>query len=132
MAWYKQHGGLTRVYDSCFVFVIGRKIEFWYDQCSHGQTAFFFLHSRSDSVVSPKSNLWKKIRLHSYTCGCFLVSGPGVVQFLSIKTSLPCIFYWCCNFYLKKKGGGIFGDHNLASGDQKFLLDRQLAPVLKS
>ena len=33
---------------------------------------------------------------------------------------------------LEKKGGGIFGDHNLPSGDQKFILDRQLAPVLKS
>ena len=54
------------------------------------------------------------------------------MQFLSIKTSIPCIFYSCCNFYLKKKGGGIFGDHNLLSGDQKFILDRQLAPVLKS
>ena len=29
-------------------------------------------------------------------------------------------------------GEGIFGDHNLLSGDQKFTLDRQLAPVLKS
>ena len=61
--------------------------------------------SRSDSFISPKSNLWKKIRLHSYTYGCFLVSGEGVVQFLSIKTSIPCIFYLCCNFYLKKKEG---------------------------
>ena len=42
------------------------------------------------------------------------------------------IFYSCCNFYLKKKEGEIFGDHNLPSGDQKFILDRQLAPVLKS
>ena len=35
---------------------------------------------------------------------------------------------------LEKKGGGIkfFGEHNLPSGDQKFILDRQLAPVLKS
>ena len=40
VAWYEQHGGLTRVYVSCFVVVIGKKIEFWYDQCSHGQTAF--------------------------------------------------------------------------------------------
>ena len=33
---------------------------------------------------------------------------------------------------LEKKGGGIFGDHNLPSGNQTFILDRQLAPVLKS
>ena len=32
----------------------------------------------------------------------------------------------------KRKGGEIFGDHNLPSGDQKFILDRQLASVLKS
>ena len=47
------------------------------------------------------------------------------MQFLSIETSIPYIFYLFCNLYLKKKGGGIFGD-------QKFILDRQLAPVLKS
>ena len=64
--------------------------------------------------------------------GCFLVSGAEVVQFLSIKMSIPCIFYLCCNFYWKKREGGIFGDHNLPSGDPKFILNRQLAPVLKS
>ena len=32
----------------------------------------------------------------------------------------------------EKRGGEIFADHNLPSGDQKFILDRQLAPVLKS
>ena len=53
------------------------------------------------------------------------------MQFLSIKTSIPCILYSCCNFYVKKKGGEIFGDHNLPSGDQKFIVDRPLAPVLK-
>ena len=72
------------------------------------------------------------MRLHSYTYGYFLVSGAEVVHFLSTKTSIPCIFYSCLNFYLKKKGGGIFGDHNLPSGDQNFILDRQLALVLKS
>ena len=33
---------------------------------------------------------------------------------------------------LEKKGGEIFGDHNLPSSDQKLILDHQLAPVLKS
>ena len=47
----------------------------------------------------------EKIRLHSYTYGCFLVSGAEVVQFLSTKTSIPCIFYSCLNFYLKKREG---------------------------
>ena len=54
------------------------------------------------------------------------------MEFLSIKTSIPDIFFSCLNFYFKEKGGEIFGDHNLPSGDQKFVLDRQLAPVLKS
>ena len=48
--------------------------------------------------------------------GCSLASGVEV----------PCIFY---SYYFKllfeKKGGGIFGD-------QKFILDRQLALELKS
>ena len=73
------------------------------------------------------------MRLHSYTYNFSLVSGAEVLQFLSTKTSIPCIFYWCLNFYyFEKQGGGIFGDHNLPSGDQKFILDRQLALVLKS
>ena len=28
VAWYEQHGGLTRVYVSCFVVVMGRKKSF--------------------------------------------------------------------------------------------------------
>ena len=40
-------------------------------------------------------------------------------------------FYLCLHLYLKKKGGRIFGDHNLPSGDQKFILDCQLAPEIK-
>ena len=40
MAWYEQHGGLTRVYVSCFVVVIGRKWSFDMISASHGQTAF--------------------------------------------------------------------------------------------
>ena len=72
------------------------------------------------------------MRLHSYTYGFFLVSGAEVLPFLSTKTSIPCIFYTCLKFYLKKREGGIFGDDNLPSGDQKFILDRQLALVLKS
>ena len=34
------------------------------------------------------------------------------------------------HFLFEKKGGGIFGDHNLPSGDQKFILDCQLALVV--
>ena len=41
-------------------------------------------------------------------------------------------FLFVFKILFEKKGGEIFGDHNLPSGDQKFILDRQLAPVLKS
>ena len=54
------------------------------------------------------------------------------MEFLSIKTSIPYIFLFVFKFLFQIKGGEIFGDHNLPSGDQKFILDRQLAPVLKS
>ena len=74
----------------------------------------------------------EKIRPRSYTYGCSLVSGAEVVEFLSIKTSIPYIFLFVFKLLFQIKGGEIFGDHNLPSGDQKFILDRQLAPVLKS
>ena len=54
------------------------------------------------------------------------------MEFLSIKTSIPYIFLFVFKLLFQIKGGEIFGDHNLPSGDQKFILDRQLAPVLKS
>ena len=41
-------------------------------------------------------------------------------------------FLFMFKILFEKKGGGIFGDHNLPSGDQKFILDCQLAPGLKS
>ena len=55
------------------------------------------------------------------------------MQFLSIKTSLQYIFpYFVFKLLFEEKGGGIFGHHNLPPGDQKFILDRQFVPVLKS
>ena len=41
-------------------------------------------------------------------------------------------FLFVFKILFEKKGGEILGDHNLPSGDQKFILDRQLAPILKS
>ena len=41
-------------------------------------------------------------------------------------------FLFVLKLLFEKLGGRIFGDHNFASGDQKFILDRQLALVLKS
>ena len=89
--------------------------------------SFLFLRSRSDSFISPKSNLWKKkkkksvrLHLHTYGSGCFLVFGAEVVQFFSIKMSIPCIFYSSLNFYLKKGGGDFwrpqFATNTLALG----------------
>ena len=71
----------------------------------------------------------EKIRLPSYTYGCFLVSGEKAVQFLSIKNVHTMHFLFAFKILFEKKGGGIFGDHSSPSGDQKFILDRQLAPV---
>ena len=85
--------------------------------------SFLFLLPRSDSFISLKSNLWKKKRrLHSYTYGCFLVSGAEVhtMHFLFVFKLL-----------FEKRGGEIFGHHYFPSGDQKFILDRQLASVFK-
>ena len=74
----------------------------------------------------------EKIGLHSYTYGCFLVSGAKVVQFLSIKKSIPCTFHSCLNFYLKKREGGFLATTIFPLATKKFILNRQLAPVLKS
>ena len=52
------------------------------------------------------------------------------MEFLSIKMSTPC-FFIRLKFLFKRKGGEIFSDHNLPSADQKIILDRQLASVLK-
>ena len=41
-------------------------------------------------------------------------------------------FLFVFKLLFEKKGGGIFGDRSLPSGDQKFILDRQLGFVLKS
>ena len=100
---------------------------------SHKQTALCsYILGQIALHVYLQKVICGKLRLHSYTYGCFLISEAEVVQFLSTKTSMTCIFYSCFNFYLKKKGGGIFGDHNLPSGNQKFILDCQLVLVLKS
>ena len=64
--------------------------------------------------------------------GCFLVSGAEVMQFLSIKTSIHTMhFSFVFKLLFEKGGGENFGDHYFPSGDQKFILYCQLAPVLK-
>ena len=61
-----------------------------------------------------------------------LFSGIGSSAIFEHKNVHTMHFLFVFKLLLKKKGGGIFGDHNLPSGDQKFILDRQLVPVLKS
>ena len=59
-----------------------------------------------------------------------LFSGIGSSAIFEHKNVHTMHFLFVFKLLLEKKGGGIFGDHNLPSGDQKFILDRQLAPVL--
>ena len=40
-------------------------------------------------------------------------------------------FLFMFKLLFEEKEGGIFGHHNLPSGNQKFILDRQLVPPLK-
>ena len=40
-------------------------------------------------------------------------------------------FLFVFKLLFEKQGGEIFGNHYFPSGDQKFILDHQLAPVLK-
>ena len=58
--------------------------------------------------------------------------GSGSSAIFEHKNVHTMHFLFVFKLLFEKKGGGIFGDHNLPSGDQKFILDRQLAPVLKS
>ena len=61
--------------DSCLCFVFRgsyrKKIEFWYDQCSHGQTAFCSYILGQIALYLQKVICGKKIRLHWYMYGCF-------------------------------------------------------------
>ena len=41
-------------------------------------------------------------------------------------------FLFVFKLLFEKKGGGIFGDHNLPSGDQKFILDHQVGARIKT
>ena len=113
MAWYEQQGGLTlkldssltRVYISCFVVVI-KKIEFWYEQFSHGQTAFL-LCSRLDSFISPKSNLRKnKTSLVHVRLLSGIESESSAI--FEHKNAHTMHFLFVFNFYLKKRRGNFW------------------------
>ena len=75
-----------------------------------------------------KSNFWKKIRHVRLLSGI----GSGSSAIFDHKNVHTMHFLFVLKLLFEKKGGEIFGDHNMPSGDQKFILDRQLAPILKS
>ena len=58
--------------------------------------------------------------------------GSGSIAIFKHKNVHTMHFLFVFKLLFEKKGGGIFGDHNLPSGDQKFILNCQLALVLKS
>ena len=99
--------------------------------CSHGQTAFC-------SYVLGQIALY----LQKVICGKNKTSlvhvrllsgiGSGSSAIFEHKNVHTMHFLFVFKLLFEKKGGGIFGDHSLPSDDQKFKLDRQLAPVLKS
>ena len=91
-------------------------------RCSHGQTAFC-------SYVLDQMALL--VYLQKVICGKNETSLVHV-RFLSGPGSGSIAILFVFKLLFEKKGEGIFGDHNLPSGDQKFILDRQLALVLKS
>ena len=116
----------------CFVVVIGRN-SFDMIRYSHGQTAFcsyvldqMALHVYLQKVICGKNET-------SLVHVRFL-SGIGCESIAIFKHKNVHTMHFLVVFklFFEKKGGGIFGDHNLPSGDQKFILDRQLALVLKS
>ena len=99
----------------------------------HGQTAFCFyvldqmaLHVYLQKVICGKNET-------SLVHVRFLSGiGSGSIAIFKHKNVHTMHFLFVFKLLFEKKGGGIFGDHNLPSGDQKFILDRQLALVLKS
>ena len=94
--------------DSCLCFVFRgsyrKKIEFWYYQCSHGQTAFC-------SYVLGQIALY----LQKVICGKNKTSlvhvrllsgiGSGSSAIFDHKNVHTMHFYSCLNFYLKKRKG---------------------------
>ena len=90
------------------------------------------MQSWADSFISPKSNLWKKNKTLLIHLRLLSGIGNGHNAIFEHKNVHTMHFLFMFKLLFEKEGGGIFGDHNLPSGDQKFILDRQLAPVLRS
>ena len=80
--------------------------------------SFLFVRSTSDSFICSKSNLRKN---KTSLVHVRLLSGIGsessaIFEHKKVHT-MQCSFVFKLLF--EKKGGRIFGDHNLRSGDQK-------------
>ena len=119
MAGYEQHVGLTHIYVSCFMVIIGKKWSFdYYVQCSHGQIAFC-------SYIL--SNLWKKKKKTSFV-HVQLLSGIGngssaILEDKNVHTYIHTMhFSFVFKLLFEKRGGENFGDHYFPSGDQNLYL----------
>ena len=68
--------------------------------------------SRSDSFISPKSNLWKKKTslIHARLLSAI---GDGSSAIFEHKNVHTMHFLFVFKLYLKKREGEFFGDHNL-------------------
>ena len=94
--------------------------------------SFLFLCSRSDSFISPKSNFVEKNKTSLVHVRLLSGIGSGSSAIFDHKNVHTMHFLFVFKPFFEKKGGEIFGDHNMFSGDQKFIPDRQLAPLLES
>ena len=102
-------------------------------RCSHGQTAFcsyvldqMALHVYVQKVICGKNE--------TSLVHVWLLSGigSGSSAIFNHKNVHTMHFLFVFKLLFEKKGGEIFGDHNLPCGDKKFMLACQLAPMLKS
>ena len=114
--------GLVRATAAWLVFMFRgsyrKKIEFWHDQCSHGQTAFCSYVLGQIALYLQKVIYGKN---KTSLVHVRLLSGIGsessaIFEHKKVHT-MQCSFVFKLLF--EKKGGRIFGNHNLRSGDQK-------------
>ena len=101
--------------------------------CSHGQTAFCSYVLAIGQIA---------LYLQKVICGknktslvhVRLLSGirSGSSALFEHKNVHTMHFLFVFKLLFEKKGGGIFDDHSLPSSDQKYILDRLLAPALES
>ena len=107
VAWNEQHGGLKL--DSCLRFVFRgsyrKKIEFWYDQCSHGQTAFCS-YVLSQTALYLQKVIWGKKK--TSLVHVHLFSGIGSSAIFEHKNVHTIHFLFVFKLLLKKKGRGNF------------------------